>query len=146
MMKYKNISRMQKKRQRQDDRMQRMRGFPGKLLAQARNPVAGAADRSQFVLIHPVDPVHPVRKVFSGESVANSGLDGISAHRGLAWRPFAVRLQFSIVWKQLTQLVDFQDSFRYFHMLLIEHLVLLPGKTQRNRLFPPEFGVTPLEI
>src|SRR5271154_6305432 len=53
---------------------------------------------------------------------------------------------FSKVPKQLMQVVDFHDSFRYFHVLLIEHKIPRPSKTEKNRLFPPEFGVTPLAI
>ena len=105
-MDYKNISRKQKSRERQDDGMGRMRCLFGRHLVRTKNPVARIAGRSQFVLTH---PVHPVKKVLSGEAVAKSRLDGdgtnyerpalraVSAHRDGALAPVRGSMRKSLI-------------------------------------------------
>jgi hypothetical protein len=44
-------------------------------------------------------------------------------------RPFAVLLQFLKVQKQLMQVVDFQDSFRYFWIVLVVLVASIRGST-----------------
>jgi hypothetical protein len=116
MMDYKNISGNQKRWERQDDRMDRMRGLLGGHMVRKRNPV---------------NPVYPVKKVLSDEAVARLGLDGdrtnygrpalraISAHRGSSVRN-------SLICRiGLTQLVDFHDISTYFHMVLVHPFAVL---------------------
>src|ERR1700722_3134711 len=53
---------------------------------------------------------------------------------GVNLRPFAVVLQFLKVQKQLTQLVDFHDSFRYFSCFVPQ------GPARKRLLHRPVFG------
>jgi len=95
-MDYRKAEGTEKRREGQDDRMGRMRCFPGRPLVPNRNPV---------------HPVHPVRKALSGKVVASSGLDGVSAHREGGLAPIRGSMRNLLTYKAgFTQVVDFQDG------------------------------------
>jgi hypothetical protein len=106
MMNYESISGKQKRWESQDDRMDRIRCLFGRHPVRTRNPV---------------DPVHPVKKILSGEGVASSGLDRVSAHHGGGLPPLRCRIRNSLICRiGLTQVVDFPDICRYFlHVLML---------------------------
>ena len=104
MMNYKNINGKQNRRETQDERIGRMRSLFSRRRVRTRNPV---------------HPVHPVKKIPSGESIASSGLDGVSAHRGAGLAPMRGSVRNLLISRiGLLQVIDFHDFSGFFSWFL----------------------------